>query len=486
MAALAWILGGNLASASAASVVLVGRDGHAVMRNDSFLSAQTVTPAPSETAISKPLATASRAADRTVRSVLAHLEQAHQITMSSYLTYSGDFNSALKELKQLSATRRDELEAVIENVRTMAVNGVLTSSRLPVIFLTLSRNRQYWKSAPALSYGQRVEFAGSELVWEYYPGQGIELQQLGSFGKADWLCKAGTSYETRCQRILSELIPLAVHRGRGLAWEYYFKFDGGTPPWTSAMSQGTALETLADAYKELGDKTYIFIAHQALAVLSTPPPAGVGVRTGLGMRYIQYSFAAPANDEVINAFLQTLIGLDDYAKASGDPVAQQLFTEGDTEAAAELPHFNTGAWSLYQPGLEDDLSYHELVTGFLEQLCSMTKTPIYCGTADAFQLDLKTPPKLALVTRHVQANRPTHVYFSVSKVSRVGITIIRSGTTVFRTSASFPYGQHGFAVPALKNPGTYTVHLGATDLAGNYTRISMSLKVISAKGPRRN
>ena len=243
------------------------------------------------------------------------------------------------------------------------------------------------------------------------------------------------------------------------------------------MSQGTALQTLADAYKDLGDKTYLSIAHRALPVLSTLPPTGVGVRTKLGIRYVQYSFAFSADEEVINAFLQTLIGLDDYAKASGDPVARRLFTEGDAEAEHELPHFNTGAWSLYQPGLEDDLSYHQLVTGFLHQLCSMTKTRIYCSTAAAFKRDLKTPAALKLATSHLKANRPTDVYFTVSKISRVGITVIHNRKTLFLTSASFPYGEHHFALPALKHPGMYTVQLDATDLAGNYSRISAALQV---------
>ena len=86
--------------------------------------------------------------------------------------------------------------------------------------------------------GQRVEFAGSQLVWEYYPGQGIELQELGSFGKADGLYTAGRLHYRRCEQLLAELIPLAAQRAGGLAWEYYFGFDGGRPPWTSAMSQG--------------------------------------------------------------------------------------------------------------------------------------------------------------------------------------------------------------------------------------------------------
>lgn len=477
VAAVIPLLGGLPSAAAASRVIVVGRGGHAVVRNDPLLPPDSVTPPPSSSLAVGVAASSARASTRTVRTVLAHLEKARQITRPAYLTYSRDFTGALNEVKQLPSARGAELEAVIENLHMMAVTGTLTTSRLPVLFLTLDRNRQYWSTGPALSYGQRVEFTGSELVWEYYSGQGIELQQLGSFGKADWLCGAGATYEARCRTILSELIPLAVRRAGGLTWEYYFNFDGGTPPWTSAMSQGTALQTLADAYKELGDRSYLAVAHSALPVFSTPPPAGVGVKTYLGMRFVQYSFASSPGEEVINAFLQTLIGLDDYAQASGDPVAQRLFAEGDAEAQAELPRFNTGAWSLYQPGLEDDLSYHQLVTGFLQQLCTMTKTPIYCTTAASFQLDVNTPPKLKLVTTQLKVNLTTDVYFTVSKISRVGITITRDAKTVFLTSASFPYGEHYFAIPALKPAGAYTVQLDATDLAGNYSQTSAPVQV---------
>ncbi len=116
------------------------------------------------------------------------------------------------------------------------------------------------------------------------------------------------------------------------------------------------------------------------------------------MRFVQYSFAPSRSAEIINAFLQTLIGLYDYAQESGDAQASTLFAAGNAEAESEVPHFDTGAWSLYQPGQEDDLSYHELVTGFLQQLCSRTAAPVYCTTAQHFQADLVTPPQLSLLT----------------------------------------------------------------------------------------
>ena len=49
-------------------------------------------------------------------------------------------------------------------------------------------------------------------MWEYYPGQGIELQELGSFGKADGFYTGGPSYYGRLRQLLSELIPLAARR----------------------------------------------------------------------------------------------------------------------------------------------------------------------------------------------------------------------------------------------------------------------------------
>src|SRR5262249_23024784 len=155
----------------------------------------------------------------------------------------------------------------------------------------------------------------------------------------------------------------------------------------------------------------------------------------------------------------SLIGLHDYAGASGNATAASLFSAGDAEARAEVPHFDTGAWSLYQPGQEDSLDYHKLVIGFLRQLCRITAAPVYCTTAGHFELDLKTPPALRIFTARVQAKSSATIRFDVSKISRVGITVLDHRRIVFRTSAEFRHGSHGFVVPAFARPGTYIVRL---------------------------
>jgi hypothetical protein len=459
------------AVSSAARVLVLQSDGRAIVHTDPFLASVTPTPGPPAATAAHATPPSAPAANRYVRRALTRLLGEQAISGADYTSYSGSLAAAVGAVKRLSGVRATELQAVITNLGSIAARGLLTPSRLPVLFLTLDRNRQWWSAGPLLATYQRVEFAGSRVVWEYYPGQGIELQQLGSFSTAAALCNAGASQFPACTGLLSELIPLAANRSGRLAWEYYFSFDGGAPPWTSAMSQGTALEALADAYKATKDGEYLAVGDRALALFTAPPPSGVAVKTGLGARYVQYTFDPSRGHEVINAFLQSLIGLDEFAQTSNNPLAAALFAAGDTEAQAEVPQFDTGAWSLYQPGVEDDLSYHQLVTGFLQRLCAMTKAPVYCTTANHFERYLKTPPGLELLTTSLKARTPATIYFQLSKVSHVGIGILRGATTVFLTSASFAYGRHGFQIPALPTAGAYVIRLAATDLAGNYNQI---------------
>ena len=461
-------------SARAASVLFMGAGGHVSVRQDPFVPAAAPTPAPARearlTAAGKP------PPQKTVASELRRLRNSGAITPAAYAGYDSSFNAALATERRLRGIRAAELEAVIENLHNIAATGKLTPGRLPVLFQTLEYNRQWWASGPIPSSGQYVEFAGSQLVWEYYGGQGIELQVLATFGKADGLYTGGQADYAQMAQVLAQMIPFAVNRGGGPTWEYYFQFDGGKPPWTSAMSQGTGIEALTRAYEATQNPYYLQLAHQALALFTAPPPVGVRVATALGARYVQYSFTPGTS--IINAFLQSLIGLYDYAQVSHDPLAQELFSAGNAEAQAEVPHYDTGAWSLYQPGVEDTLSYHELVTGFLQQLCQRTQAPVYCITAQHFTAYLTTPPVLTLLTQHVRKGKTSAISFELSKYSHVGIVVIGpGGNTLFATSASFGYGTRSFTVPALKHKGSYTIRLAATDLAGNFNRIVGTIQV---------
>jgi hypothetical protein len=389
VAAASWGLADATPGHAAAVLVLHG-NGQITVRNDP--PTLTLTPAPPPVFRYHATRAARAAAVRTVPSELARLRRLHRISNASYRKYMGILNAAASTVKRLRGTPRRELQAVINNLYHMAAAGALTPNRLPVLFLTLDRNRQWWSSGRIPGDGDIVGFANSQLDWEYYPGQGIEFQPLATFGKAQWWFAHGRQYYGKGRSLMSELIPLASRRAGGLTWEYYFYFDGGVPPWTSAMSQGTALQALADGYQALGDSSYLSLGASALPVFTKTPSLGVGVPTRIGIRYVQYTFDPSRSDEIINAFLQALIGLGTFAQISGNHLAQHLWDAGNAEAKAEVPSFDTGRWSLYQPGQLDSLSYHELVTGFLQKLCSMTRAQIYCTTASHFEAYLKHPP----------------------------------------------------------------------------------------------
>ena len=195
-----------------------------------------------------PHAGASASRRVTVTSALQTLERSGAIAEASYRQYQGAFSAAKSSLRKLTGTRAAELGAVVANVEAMASKGQLIASRLPVVFTTLERNKQWWTTERLLGADQRVSFSGSRLVWEYYPGQGIEIQWLATFGEANgyFLDKDTTALE----EVLNEAIALATQRAGGIAWEYMFQFDGGSPPWTSGLSQGTALQVLARAWSK--------------------------------------------------------------------------------------------------------------------------------------------------------------------------------------------------------------------------------------------
>ncbi len=469
-AALSMVL---VSGARAAQVLVRGREGHVSLRTDRFVPASDPIAPARGSSKSAPQAghvgARAAAAGPTVVAALQSLYAQGQISSATYNSDLNAWNAALSTEARLTGTPASELGAVIANVNQIAASGLLIPSRLAEVFLTVNRNVQWWTTGVIPASGQDVEFSGSQIVWEYYPGQGIELQVLGTFGKADGLYTGGEY--SQMLSLVNEMLPLAADRNGALTWEYLFQFENGVPPWTSAMSQGTAIEALTRASKASTAQgnpsaaaNYLSVAHQALAILEQSPPEGVAVQASHGTRFLLYSFNP--NELVINGFLQTLIGLWDYWHASGDTTARALFKAASPEAQYELPSYDTGAWSLYEPGQEDTLSYHQLVTGFLQQLCDRTGNQTFCGEASRFNSYLKTPPTLALTTTSARSGASFPISFTLSKISNVTLTIVSGSHTVFSSTSQVPYGTDSFNVPAL-SAGSYTVELSATDLAGN-------------------
>jgi hypothetical protein len=435
--------------------------------------------------------TSARVAASHGPSVSAALQGLLKSGAISETTYHQDYSAyvaAKSSLGKLSGTRKTELGAVLANLQAMAGAGELIPSRLPALFLTLERNRQWWTTEPLLAGDQRVSFPGSKIVWEHYPAQGIEIQWLATFGEANGYYLSGDE-NANLRQLLAEVIPLATQRAGGIAWEYMFEFDGGTPPWTSGLSQGTALQVLARAWSRFKEPADLTAAQRALGIFQTPPPQGVRVITPAGAIYAEYTYAP--SDRILNGFIQALVGLYDYTAITKDPLGLTLFEAGDAEARAIVPLYNTGAWSMYDQFGESDLNYHELLAEFLQHLCERTSRgeplgtasaqipgdQIYCTTAQSFTADLHTPPAISLISKKLAGGTRAGVQMSLSKISTVSMTVRQGSKVVWSNSATVERGKPRLLWITPSKGGTFSVELTATDLAGNFSTASGTVLV---------
>jgi hypothetical protein len=387
--------------------------------------------------------------------------------------YLASYSSSLRTLRHLSGLRRTELSYVVRTVQRIARAGRLTAGRMRPLFLILDRNREWWSASgpPAANY--RVHFGSSPVVFQYYPGRGLQLQPLANFGLANGYWSAHKDAALRA--MIYDLVDLRVNRGGFTAWEYYFDFGGGSPPWVSGMTQATAMQALARASKRLGDPQLLEIARQARPAFERATPTGVRVPVGSRAWYALYSFAPRL--QVLNGMLQSLIGLDTYVSFSGDAQAKALFDQGDSLVRARIRDYDTGAWSLYSrspghAGAEASLNYHLLNRDFARRLCGLTDAAQYCEAADNFDLYLEEDPTLnpfGASPDPAKGGRAVSFRFTLSKVGRVGITVTGGGRTYLSTSAAFAHGRHYFrwVPPRVSHERSYEYKLVARDLAGN-------------------
>lgn len=422
---------------------------------------------------------------RTVGSELRKLLADGAIDQATFDADLAIFRDVKRRARRATGTRRAELRGVLATAQGMAARRQLRAGRLHPIFLTLQRNAEWWSSQPLPATGARVSFEGSELIWQYVSGQGLQIHPLANFGRLNALAKGSRRNNARNAQLLDELMAVAVPRGGGLAWEYYFSFDGGKPPWVSGLAQGTGLQAIARSGIKLGRLPELLPSIQrGLELFERRPPTGVRVETDAGVHYAQYSFWPDLR--IVNGFIQSLVGLHDVAELTGDPRAAQLFADGEAGARSELPAFDTGAWSLYSRGAitrESDLHYHTLTRDFLAGLCDRTGTAVYCDAEARFTEYLTLPPELRLHTRRVRGGRDATLRFSLSKISRAAVTVTApDGERVLSVAAgTVGRGTRSVSWDVPRKAGTYVVRVDATDLAGNPAGVEGPVRVLKPR-----
>lgn len=449
-------------------------------------------PAPAEIDLGPPPRAArtrafpSAGGSRAVSRALVRAERSRAITRSRRSRYGRGYRHARSVLRHLAGPRRSELAYVVASVDRLALGGRLTPSRMPLMFLQLRRNAEYWPSRRFPAVGEQLSFRGSELLFQYFPGRGLQFHPLSNFKKANNLhgacrrgggagkpvCgarppgpKAGTPCRPRrLRRLLDELTGLAVNRGRGfIAWEYMFDFGGGSPPWMSGMAQATAISAYGRAARLLGRPDYDATAKAALGAFEVAHPIGVKARGPFGGgHYLQYSFAPRLF--IFNAFFQSLIGLHDFGRLTGDARATGLFRRAEPEARREVAFSDVGDWSRYSfRGRESTAVYHELLREVLQGLGRRLGEP-YCAYAVRYRRYQTEPPALRFSgPSEAASRRVTRLRFTLSKLSVVELRVMKGRRVAFTRLATFRRGSRSFLWRP-PSAGRYTIRIGAKEM----------------------
>ena len=128
-------------------------------------------------------------------------------------------------------------------------------------------------------------------VFQFYPGHGLQIQWLGTFGKLNGYWSGGKRYDARAGALLDEAMPLATERAGGLAWEYLFPFDGQDAavgqlarPGHGPAGDGALGDAAAAPGRDLPDR-----AARARHLPDRAAARACACASGDGAHYLQYS-----------------------------------------------------------------------------------------------------------------------------------------------------------------------------------------------------
>jgi hypothetical protein len=333
-----------------------------------------------------------------------------------------------------------------------AFDGRLTKPRAIALLGQLEANddwfAQHW--APA----DRTDITDADgVVYRYFAGRCFELHPLANFGALNARIAAGDTEGT--ERLADALIARGVFQtGGGVGYEYYFDFSGGRAPWLSGMAQAVAAQAFSRAALMIPEQNNAYLRAARGAYEIIPRHLLTSVAAGPWIRL--YAFQSLA---VLNAQLQAVVSLSDYAQSAEDASATALAARMKAAAAATLPKFDTGYWTYYSlPHEPSPLDYQQYVVQLLAKLAPTD--PRFAAARTRIAAYAKQPPAFIVANGGLGTLR-----LWLSKPASIQVTSAAGPTR--RLSASGGWVTVGVNEP--KRAGVYPVRLTATDWAGNHS-----------------
>jgi len=378
-----------------------------------------------------------------------HAAAAHELNAATAAADRAEIERAVHLVRTLPAGRWQHVDTALEQVG--AFNGRLTTPSALVLFGQLKANDDYFSThwAPA----NHADIVGDDgVVYRYFTGGCFEFHPLANFGQLNAFVAAKNA--SGAAELASALVARGVHpKGGGVAYDYYFGAEGGRPPWTSGMAQAVAAQAFAGAAALLPSESSALLADARAAYQLIPGHLLTQVAAGPWIRL--YGFSSLP---ILNAQLQTVVSLESFAKAAGDPDAAKLAARMQSAAAETLPRFDTGYWTYYSlNGVPSPLSYQEFVVQLLRKLAPLD--PRFASAAARIAAYQRQPPAFMVANAGLGSLR-----FWLSKPATVSV-VTAAGPA---KRVALGGGWHTLTWNEPKNAGTYPMAVTAVDWAGNH------------------
>ncbi len=423
-----------------------------------------VVPAVAHASVSHDAATARRG----IALALKH----HWLNAPDAQRYRATVSRALRDVKVLAPLRANVIAVQLSQMTPLWDS--YTSPRALALFSQLDANLSYLETHRLPD--TRVDITDDDgVVYRWFPHLGFEFHPLANFGALNTDAASGDVDSTRT--LADALLARAIPHGRRLIWEYQFRFGGGRPPWASGMAQAVAAQALARSSALLGDTS---LGAASVRAFASVPPFLLALPSGPWIRL--YGFNGQV---VLNAQLQSIVSLLEYAQTSGDAAASVLAQRLSTAAETLFPRFDTGDWSRYElGGGYAPRDYQKFVTDLLAKLAEQTQDPFWIATSQRFHAYYYDAPQVTQPAAPPEIwPQPLDGYLDVAPIQitlsmRASVAISIAGkVATYRLNAGAR--TITWKPPAGLAPGTYPVQLSAVSYAGHRTTVSLAPVVVA-------
>ena len=170
-------------------------------------------------------------------------------------------------------------------------------------------------------------------------------------------------------------------------WEYRETLKS---PWYSGLAQGQGISVLVRAHKESGDQKYLEAARRAFTSFQTPiSNGGVAFTDQSGDLWFEEYIVSPPT-HILNGLIWALWGVYDYALATKENPASELFERGVHTLIHNLARYDLGFWSLYEQSgtllpMVASAFYHRLHIVQLRVMYRLTNEEVFAQFADRWE-----------------------------------------------------------------------------------------------------